>query len=154
MRKYPTEEERKAALRENQRRYRASGRRSLEKEREYAARARAKPEIREKRRLAALTAHFASYGFTEEDYNALLVSQNGGCAICARPPTNRRLDIDHEHTKGYKGMPGKEKRMYVRGLLCHRCNRALGLFGNDANVLLKAGQNLVRYAFLYIQRKP
>lgn len=42
---------------------------------------------------------------------------NGGefCGICGAKPKTKRLDRDHEH-KG-KGRP--------RGLLCHRCNRAL-----------------------------
>jgi hypothetical protein len=37
------------------------------------------------------------------------------CGICGRPPgPNRRLDRDHDHKTGE-----------ARGLLCHRCNRAL-----------------------------
>jgi hypothetical protein len=45
----------------------------------------------------------------------MLADQDGGCAICGRPPSERRkLDMDHDHYK-----------MYVRGLLCHRCNRTL-----------------------------
>lgn len=37
------------------------------------------------------------------------------CGICGRPPgPNRRLDRDHCHRSGLS-----------RGLLCHRCNRAL-----------------------------
>ena len=48
-------------------------------------------------------------------YNSLLRAQKGGCAICGREPSpNRRLDMDHDHL-----------RMIMRGLLCHRCNRAL-----------------------------
>ena len=48
-------------------------------------------------------------------YQGLLEAQGGVCAICLRPPTDRRrLDIDHDHS-----------RMTVRGLLCHRCNRRL-----------------------------
>lgn len=47
-------------------------------------------------------------------YPELLEKQNGVCALCDRPPKNRRLDLDHDH-----------KLMVVRGLLCVRCNRAL-----------------------------
>ena len=41
---------------------------------------------------------------------------NGGehCGICGKSPQSRRLDRDHDH---HTGQP--------RGLLCHRCNRAL-----------------------------
>lgn len=48
-------------------------------------------------------------------YNGLLRKQKGHCALCPREPSSRRrLDMDHNH-----------KTMVVRGLLCHRCNRAL-----------------------------
>jgi hypothetical protein len=61
------------------------------------------------------------YKLSSEDYNALLISQGGVCAICGRPSTNgRRLHIDHCHTTGR-----------VRGLLCLSCNRGIGYFGDD-----------------------
>lgn len=48
-------------------------------------------------------------------YEALLEAQGGHCALCLRTPSlQRRLDLDHDH-----------HRMVIRGLLCHRCNRAL-----------------------------
>lgn len=48
-------------------------------------------------------------------YDRLLEEQGGGCAICRRPPSERRrLDIDHWHHE-----------MRYRALLCSRCNRAL-----------------------------
>jgi hypothetical protein len=53
-------------------------------------------------------------GVTVEQYDELLASQHGGCAICGAPPKTRRLDVDHDHRTGK-----------IRGLLCHRCNRAL-----------------------------
>lgn len=53
-------------------------------------------------------------GLTIEDYERLLAAQGGGCAICGATPKTRRLDVDHDHRTGA-----------VRGLLCHRCNRAL-----------------------------
>jgi hypothetical protein len=56
----------------------------------------------------------ADLGVTLQQYDDLLVEQGGGCAICKRPPKTRRLDTDHDHKTGR-----------VRGLLCHRCNRAL-----------------------------
>lgn len=51
---------------------------------------------------------------SDDEYAALLAAQDGGCAICGRPPKTRRLHIDHDHST-----------MTVRGLLCHRCNRNL-----------------------------
>ena len=62
-----------------------------------------------------MTKHADFLKTVRQDYDVLLEQQGGVCAICGNPPSNRRkLDIDHDH-----------KRMVVRGLLCHRCNRVL-----------------------------
>ena len=53
-------------------------------------------------------------GVAGDDYARLLEAQGGGCAICGATPKTRRLHVDHDHATGM-----------VRGLLCHRCNRAL-----------------------------
>lgn len=52
------------------------------------------------------------YGITRAQYDAMLVSQGGGCALCNAPPKTRALHVDHDHATGR-----------VRGLLCFRCNR-------------------------------
>jgi hypothetical protein len=54
------------------------------------------------------------YGITLADYRRLLTHQGGVCAICRRPPVNRALHVDHDHTT-----------KVVRGLLCFDCNRHL-----------------------------
>lgn len=56
----------------------------------------------------------------DADYAARLEAQGGGCALCGAKPKNRRLDVDHDHRTGE-----------VRGLLCHRCNRALPTWVDD-----------------------
>jgi hypothetical protein len=53
-------------------------------------------------------------GVTDDEYARMLAAQGGGCAICGATPKTRRLHVDHDHKTGT-----------VRGLLCHRCNRAL-----------------------------
>ena len=53
-------------------------------------------------------------GITDADYARLLAAQGGHCALCPATPKTRRLHVDHDHATGK-----------VRGLLCHRCNRAL-----------------------------
>lgn len=74
-----------------------------------------------------------TYGITLNEYEKLYRSQNGMCAICHHPePTKGRLflAVDHDHKTGR-----------VRGLLCSKCNMALGSFGDSTEYLLSA----VRY---------
>ena len=71
------------------------------------------------------------YGLTLEEYEALLTTQGGGCAICGStdPGTKNAgcFPVDHDHATGA-----------VRGLLCRACNIGLGLFKDDASLLTKA----------------
>lgn len=60
------------------------------------------------------------YNLTEEEYQNLLDSQNGTCAICKEIPV--RFVIDHDHSSGK-----------VRGLLCDNCNLSVGWYENNSN---------------------
>lgn len=79
------------------------------------------------------------YGITASDYQAILRLQGGRCAICktnrpfgriingARKRKRRTLSVDHCHATGK-----------VRGLLCARCNIAIGNFADDTNIMRAA----------------
>lgn len=76
----------------------------------------------------------AAYGISVEDYNDMLAAQGGGCAICgATEPGGRtkHFPVDHCHTTGV-----------IRGLLCTKCNRGLGLFNDDADRMGRAAKYL------------
>lgn len=74
-----------------------------------------------------------TYGITLDDYEAMLEEQGGRCAICGSEGFTMaahhkaKLVVDHCHKTGK-----------VRGLLCHNCNRALGLFKDSRDSLMKA----------------
>jgi hypothetical protein len=80
-----------------------------------------------KRRYDAF-GRFDRYGLTAETFAAMLESQGGKCALCetTEPGGKGKWSIDHEHEigAGYHGF--KAAGGEVRGLLCHRCNIALG----------------------------
>lgn len=82
------------------------------------------------------------YGLTRQGYEALLAVQGGTCAICYRPPRpGRSLDVDHDH----RCCPGgKSCGKCVRGLLCRKCNSAIGYFRDDATLALRASMYLVQ----------
>jgi hypothetical protein len=90
------------------------------------------------KRKANLAKH---YGLTVADYDALLKRQGGVCAICGKDEPNAhgrtgkqfRLAVDHCHDTGQ-----------VRGLLCQKCNRAIGLLGDDPVLMRKAISYLLR----------
>ncbi len=78
------------------------------------------PEVKHMSRVKAL------YGISKEDYKKLFEKQNGKCAICELT-FKESLCVDHNHKTGK-----------VRGLLCHNCNRAIGLFKDNALTTMKA----------------
>lgn len=77
------------------------------------------------------------YGVGFEWYQETLLKQNGVCAICKQPEVAKikgkviSMPIDHDHKTGK-----------VRGLLCSKCNRGLGLFKDDIEILNSAIQYL------------
>ena len=61
----------------------------------------------------------STYGIAISDYDKMLVSQKGGCAICGTTKNTggkKYLEIDHNHSTGK-----------VRGLLCSPCNIGLAV---------------------------
>jgi DNA-directed RNA polymerase subunit RPC12/RpoP len=72
------------------------------------------------------------YGITAAQLDEMIQAQGSLCAICHREATGAsgsggRLHIDHCHETGK-----------VRGLICGRCNRGIGLLGDDPTVLRAA----------------
>ena len=76
----------------------------------------------------------ADYNITPEQYNQMLNEQHSVCAICGKPETSinprnnmpRCLAVDHDHNTGK-----------IRGLLCSRCNTALGLLNENKETVSK-----------------
>jgi hypothetical protein len=67
--------------------------------------------------------NLSRWHLSEEDYNQMLSTQNGACAVCLIVPPNGRLYIDHDHNC----CPGNNScGKCIRGLLCCRCNAGEG----------------------------
>jgi hypothetical protein len=74
------------------------------------------------------------YGMTIADYDRMFAAQHGVCAICDEArPDERTLHVDHDH----------ETRA-IRGLLCFRCNNALGDFREEYELFQRAANYLDR----------
>ena len=80
------------------------------------------------------------YGITLNKYNEMLEKQDGKCATCGTTEPGGRKSgrgggtnvfvVDHCHDTGK-----------VRGLLCHSCNRAMGLLGDNVSVI----ESMIKY---------
>ncbi len=79
------------------------------------------------------------YDITYEQYMEMYNKFEGRCHICKqigfKIDINQKLDlaVDHCHTTGV-----------VRGMLCHNCNRGLGLFQDNPSYLTTAVEYLER----------
>lgn len=76
------------------------------------------------------------FGINDAQYDAMLASQGGVCAICRRPPKKVRLHIDHNHKTGQ-----------IRGLLCSWCNHRLLSGARDS-------LDILRNAVSYLETPP
>ena len=66
-----------------------------------------------------------AYGITKEQYSKMLLDRNGKCDICQNIVA--QLVVDHNHKTGA-----------IRGMLCHTCNQAIGLFRENTLTIEKA----------------
>lgn len=63
------------------------------------------------------------YGISQEDYDRMVSDQEGKCAICCE---EAKLHVDHDHAT-----------KKVRGLLCVKCNTAIGKLDGHLEAAIK-----------------
>jgi hypothetical protein len=73
------------------------------------------------------------YALTEAEYWRIHAEQDGMCYICQRARgLSRRLAVDHDHDTGF-----------IRGLLCHPCNKMLGHLRDSPHAFVRAAHYLL-----------
>lgn len=75
---------------------------------------------------------YNTYRLTDEQFNRMFAECERLCSICKVPMVvggrkSNSVCVDHDHITGE-----------IRGLLCNNCNRAIGLFFDNKNILLSA----------------
>jgi len=90
----------------------------------YRKKWRSQPHVRERdREYAVRFSKRYRYGMNWDQFQAMLDRAGGKCEVCRKPFEHRSQRngacIDHNHETGE-----------IRGLLCHSCNRAIGLLGD------------------------
>jgi len=95
---------------------------------DYKLRCKSKPDYYRNQHLKT------RFGMTLKDFDQMIETQNGVCAICGEPEKTksvlgvvRRLAVDHDHKTGK-----------IRALLCDRCNRLIGMSEENIAILNKA----------------
>ena len=77
-----------------------------------------------------------TYQMSTEEYETSLKNQSEVCAICkSKCISGRKLAVDHNHDTGQ-----------IRGLLCCKCNRGLGNFNDNLDLLEQAVIYLKTYS--------
>jgi len=77
---------------------------------------------------------FRKYGITKEEFDRLVFLQANRCALCDNEFTGvgyMKPAVDHDHETGA-----------IRGLLCKRCNLALGQLGDTLAGVMRAVEYL------------
>jgi len=93
------------------------------------------PEAHREHRRKERNRHLLrKFGITLDQYESMLQSQGGKCAICGKPPKKMGLHVDHNHRTGK-----------VRQLLCWSCNYILGYWHEEPARFRKAAEYLERH---------
>lgn len=72
------------------------------------------------------------YGIVSEEFDLLVLAQMNLCAICLKY-FGKSLHVDHDHRSGK-----------IRGLLCGKCNKAIGLLDDRPQLAESAAKYLHR----------
>ncbi len=90
------------------------------------------------------------YGLSFEEWEEIANRQGRVCGVCKKLTSTGRLCIDHFHIPKWKKMPPEQRKLYVRGLLCFRCNTTFVGRG----VTIEISKNVVTYLEEYAKRDP
>lgn len=85
------------------------------------------------------------YGLTHEEREKLLWLQDNKCKVCSREFSEELPSVvDHDHSCCPRDSKACGK--CVRGLLCARCNHALGFINDDPAVAMRLWSYLKEYS--------
>lgn len=92
-----------------------------------------------KTRLKRFRSRFKTkYGITLEDKEIMVQSQDNKCMICKKTFTSlKNTHLDHDHKTGN-----------LRDILCSDCNRGLGCFRDNSEILQEACKYLLKWRIL------
>ena len=114
-----------------------------ERKQERLRKFRASEAGKDKAKHDSFLRRFREHGLTLDEYHALVERQNFLCAVCLEEPqvtyggSHDGFHIDHDH-----------KTERVRGLLCDKCNVAIGMLRDSPEFARSAASYLERTILL------
>lgn len=86
-----------------------------------------------------------NFGITLTEYEEILETQGGGCAVCSRTPEQegRALAVDHDHTTGE-----------IYGILCWMCNHKIIGRNRDPKFYSGIARYLSKGIGKFVPREP
>ena len=89
-----------------------------------------------------LSVKVKKYNTSFEKFLSILSKSGGKCDICREPLSQKNYTVDHNH-----------KNNEIRGILCRKCNAALGLLKDSPGVIDKAKEYLTERGYSGSKRK-
>lgn len=92
------------------------------------------------------------YGLSLTQWQTIWANQHEKCPICGKEPKTgspREFNIDHEHITGWKKLKPEDRLHYVRGIICHWCNRSY----MAKRMTMEKAQCIIAYLHRYNQTK-
>lgn len=85
----------------------------------------------------------SQYNLAPGQFDSMLAAQRGLCAICKSPESGKAWNVDHDHSCCPK--PRHSCGKCVRGILCTRCNFAIGHFLDNPDAMRAGAQYVESY---------
>jgi len=89
---------------------------------------------------SVISSYKSRHGMIQDDVKNIIIKQNG-CAICGVTETSNNWQIDHDHSCENCTNRRGSCVSCRRGVLCSKCNTAIGLLDENISVI----QSAVKY---------
>ena len=86
-------------------------------------------------RYCKLCTVISHHGITREMFDEMIISQSGLCKICLAQLIKPSIDHNHQCCEGTYSCG-----YCIRGLICRKCNSAIGLAGDSSETLIRMAE--------------
>lgn len=91
----------------------------------------------------------STYGIDQQIFDWVLAAQKNKCNVC-----EKELKLGGKRTKDHAVVDHDHITHKVRGIICHACNVAIGMFNDNPSVMVKAANYVMGYDLAEIRDTP